>query len=162
MMQSVPCIERSKRRARSATTPVARVRVHLNARIVWALCAVALGSAGVVAWQMQEPTRETVVLSPQSQALPQGASAPSMAQFPGLVSPRSRTAATPLMTAPATVVSLPPEQAAELSRDRAESAAVTVSVSSVPASTWPVVIQASNGVPLRSDMRYQASAQPQR
>lgn len=167
MTQSVPFVERPKRLARSATKPVARIGIHLNATIVWTLCVVALGSAGMVAWRMHEPARETVVLSPQSQILPQGASTPSMAQFPGLVSPRSQTATEPLVKAPpvlapAAIVSQPPEQSAELNRARAESAAVTASVSSVPASTWPVVTPASNGVRPRSDMRYQVNAMPQR
>ena len=161
MMRSVPFVERSARRARSATKPVARVGVHIDARIVWMLCAVALGSAGVVAWKVQEPTRETVVLSPQSQTLPQGASASSLGQFPGLVSASSLPPVVPLVVAPAALVSAPPAQNAELNRARAESAAVTAGASSVPTSTWPIVTHVSNGVPPRSDMRYKVNAAPQ-
>ena len=164
-MRSVPFVERSARRARSATKPVARVGVHIDARIVWMLCAVALGSAGVVAWKVQEPTRETVVLSPQSQTLPQGASASSLGQFPGLVSasslPSVVPSVVPLVVAPAALVSAPPAQNAELNRARAESAAVTAGASSVPTSTWPIVTHVSNGVPPRSDMRYKVNAAPQ-
>ena len=149
MMQPVPFVERSARRARSATKPMARVGALVNARIVWTLCALALGSAGVVAWKVQEPVRETVMLSPQS--LPQGASASSLGQFPGLVSASSLPSAVPLANAPAALVTAPAAPAApaaqnaELNQARAESAAVTAGASSVPTSTWPVIIHASNG-----------------
>ena len=159
MMQPVPFVERSARRARSATKPVARVGALVNARIVWTLCALALGSAGVVAWKVQEPARETVMLSPQS--LPQGASASSLGQFPGLVSASSLPSAVPLAVAPAALVSAPAAQNAELNRARAESAAVTAGASSVPTSTWPVVTHAANGVAPRSDMRYRVNPAPQ-
>lgn len=166
MMQPVPFVERSARRARSATKPVARVGAHINARIVWMLCSVALGSAGMVAWKVQEPTLEAVVLSPLSQTLPQGASESSLGQFPGLASASSlpSPAVTPLVVAPAAIVSAPPAlpaQNAELNRARAESAAVTAGASSVPTSTWPVVTNAPNGVPPRSDMRYKINIAPQ-
>ena len=160
MMQPVPFVERSARRARSATKPMARVGALVNARIVWTLCALALGSAGVVAWKVQEPARETVMLSPQS--LPQGASASSLGQFPGLVSASSLPSVTPLAVAPAALVSAPAAQNAELNRARAESAAVTAGASSVPTSTWPVVTHVSNGVAPRSDMRYRVNPAPQR
>ena len=156
MMQPVPFVERSARRARSATKPMARVGALVNTRIVWTLCALALGSAGVVAWKVQEPARETVMLSPQPHTLPQGASASSLGQFPGLVS----TSFLPSV-APATLVSAPPAQNAELNRARAESAAATAGASSVPTSTWPAVAHAPNGVPPRSDMRYKVNAAPQ-
>ena len=160
MMQPVPFVERSARRARSATKPMARVGALVNARIVWTLCALALGSAGVVAWKVQEPARETVMLSPQS--LPQGASASSLGQFPGLVSASSLPSVTPLAVAPAALVSAPAAQNAELNQARAESAAVTAGASSVPTSTWPVVTHVPNGVPPRSDMRYRVNPAPQR
>ena len=163
MMQPVPFVERSARRARSATKPMARVGALVNARIVWTLCALALGSAGVVAWKVQEPARETVMLSPQS--LPQGASASSLGQFPGLVSASSLPSAVPLANAPAALVSAPAAPAAqnaELNQARAESAAVTAGASSVPTSTWPVVTHVSNGVAPRSDMRYRVNPAPQR
>ena len=138
MMQPVPFVERSARRARSATKPMARVGALVNTRIVWTLCALALGSAGVVAWKVQEPARETVMLSPQPQTLPQGASASSLGQFPGLVSASSLPSAVPLAVAPAALVSAPAAPAAqnaELNQARAESAAVTAGASSVPTST---------------------------
>ena len=163
MMQPVPFVERSARRARSATKPMARVGALVNTRIVWTLCALALGSAGVVAWKVQEPVRETVMLSPQS--LPQGASASSLGQFPGLVSASSLPSAVPLAVAPAALVSAPAAPAAqnaELNQARAESAAVTAGASSVPTSTWPVVTHVSNGVAPRSDMRYRVNPAPQR
>ena len=164
MMQPVALVERSARRARSATKPMARVGALVNARIVWTLCALALGSAGVVAWKVQEPTREAVVLSPVSQTLPQGASASSLGQFPGLVSASSlpSPAVAPLVIAPAALFSASPAQNAELNRARAESAAVTAGASSVPTSTWPVVTHVSNGVAPRSDMRYRVNPAPQR
>ena len=163
MMQPVPFVERSARRARSATKPMARVGALVNTRIVWTLCALALGSAGVVAWKVQEPVRETVMLSPQS--LPQGASASSLGQFPGLVSASSLPSAVPLAVAPAALVSAPAAPAAqnaELNQARAESAAVTAGASSVPTSTWPVVTHVSNGVAPRSDIRYRVNPAPQR
>ena len=115
-----------------------------------------------MAWKVQEPTRETVVLSPQSQTLPQGASASSLGQFPGLVSVSSLPSVVPLVVAPAALVSAPAAQNAELNRARAESAAVTAGASSVPTSTWPVVTHAANGVAPRSDMRYRVNPAPQR
>ena len=167
MMQPVPFVERSARRVRSVTKPMARIGTLVNAKIVWTLCAVVLGGIGMVVWKAQEPARETVVLSPAPQTLPQGASAPSLGQFLGLVSASSLPSAVPLAVAPAALVSAlsalpaPAAQDAELNRARAESAAVAAGASSVPTSTWPVVTQALSGVMPRSDMRYRVNAAPQ-
>ena len=161
MMQPVSSAARADRPARSPAKPVARAGTQINAKIVWALCALALSGAVIATWTMREPARDAVVLSPQTRAAPQGFSEPSMAQFPGLVSPPSLPP--PVVAAQAALVAQPLALAAELSRVRAESAAVTAGASSVPVSTWPAAVaRGPNEVAPRSDMRYQVNTPPPR
>lgn len=163
MMQPVSSAARADRPARSPAKPVARAGTQINAKIVWALCALALSGAVIATWTMREPAREAVVLSPQTRAAPQGFSEPSMAQFPGLVSPPSLPTPPPVVAAQAALVAQPLALAAELSRVRAESAAVTAGASSVPVSTWPAAVaRGPNEVAPRSDMRYQVNTPPPR
>lgn len=165
MMQSVSAVKRSDRRGQLAAKPVARVGTPIPARIVWALSAVVLSCAAIVAWQIHEPSREAVVLSPQSQGFAQSVNRTAPQQLPGLVSSSPFLTVAPLASAAsATPAPVLPNQAqvAESNQVRAESSAITAGASSVPVSTWPPVTQASNVVPPRSDMRYKVNSPPQR
>lgn len=166
MTRSVYSIASPERRAHSVTKPVVRASTHSNARTVWALCAVALSGAALVAWIGQEPDREAVVLSPQAQAsalaVSQGASAPSMAQFPALATPHALPPAAPPVAATTTFPPPPVVEVREARGVRSESLSVTAGVSGVPVSTWPVATRAPNDVPPRSDMRYLGGAPSRR
>ncbi len=175
LLKSPGSVLPSPSRMRSLAKPPPHTSGHnkasINARIVWVVCAVALSGAAAGLWQSQEPVHEPVVLSSSPGVKPQDMGAPAMTQFPGLAAPtflspvagRVATAAAPAAaSAPAAFAAAPLAQAAEIIRDRSESAAATASSSSIPVSTWPVVTRAPNEVMPRSDMRYQANALPAR